>query len=128
MVQRPWSATCREAGRANLFGARALSRPAPTAPPFATGDCWDASVPRLPEKYRTVLVLCDLEGQARREAAEQLRVPEGTVASRLARARAALAKRLTRHGLAVSGAALAALLPQNGAPAGVPGALLGATM
>ena len=53
----------------------------------------------LPEKYRVVLVLCDLEGKPRRQAAQQLGWPQGTVASQLTRARALLAKRLTRQGL-----------------------------
>src|SRR5262249_47322709 len=45
-----------------------------------------------------------------------------------ARARALLAKRLTRRGLTLSGAAPAALLSQQAAPAGVPAALACATI
>jgi len=67
----------------------------------------DQELTRLPDKYRAALVLCDLEGKTRKEAARQLGLPEGTVASRQARARTLLAKRLARHGPAVSGAALA---------------------
>src|SRR5262245_55968066 len=63
----------------------------------------DEELQRLPNKYRAVLVLCDLEDMTRPEAARQLAVPEGTVAGRLARARAMLAKRLTRRGLATAG-------------------------
>src|SRR5437867_233685 len=37
----------------------------------------DEELSRLPDKYRAVLVLCDLEGKTRKEAARQLRVPEG---------------------------------------------------
>jgi len=48
----------------------------------------DEELSRLPDRYRDVLVLCDLEGMTRREAARQLAIPEGSVASRLARARA----------------------------------------
>jgi RNA polymerase sigma factor (sigma-70 family) len=70
----------------------------------------DQELGRLPDKYRLVVLLCDLEGKTRQEAARQLGVPEGTVASRLARARALLARRLAGHGLAVSGGLSAALV------------------
>jgi hypothetical protein len=52
--------------------------------------------------------------------AQQLGVPEGTLSGRLTRGRALLAKRLARHGLAVSGGALGVVLSQNVLQAGVP--------
>jgi RNA polymerase sigma factor (sigma-70 family) len=79
----------------------------------------DRELSRLPDSYRAAVVLCDLEGRTRKEAARQLGLPEGTVGSRLARARALLAKRLSRHGLAVAGGALAGMLSQSQAPASV---------
>ena len=73
----------------------------------------DEELSRLPDHYRAVIVLCDLEGRTRKEVARQLGCPEGTVASRLVRARAMLAKRLTQRGVALSGGALAAVLSQK---------------
>src|SRR5207244_8767447 len=84
---------------------------------------FDQELSRLPEKYRAGIVLCDLEGKTRKEAARHFHLPEGTVASRLATARAMLGKRLARSGLAVSGAAAVAVLAQQAAAAGVPASL-----
>jgi hypothetical protein len=64
----------------------------------------------------------------RREAAERLRWPEGTVAWRLARGRALLAERLARHGPAPAAGALTAALSQKAAPASVPPALMVSTV
>ena len=73
----------------------------------------DEELGRLPDHYRAVIVLSDLEGKGRREVAAQLGCPEGTVASRLVRARAMLAKRLTRRGVALSVGALAVAISRN---------------
>lgn len=56
------------------------------------------SVSALPEPYREVLVLCDLEEMSYPAAAAILNCPEGTVASRLHRARAILKSRLRKMG------------------------------
>jgi RNA polymerase sigma factor (sigma-70 family) len=74
----------------------------------------------LPKKYRILLILCDLEGKSRKAVARQLGCPEGTVKGRLARARAMLAKRVSRRGLAVQGGTLAMMLSQNASTARVP--------
>jgi len=48
------------------------------------------AVTRLPEEQRTVIMLVTVEGLSYKEAADVLRVPVGTIMSRLARARAAV--------------------------------------
>jgi RNA polymerase sigma factor (sigma-70 family) len=88
----------------------------------------DQELSHLPDHYRIVLILCDLEGKTRQEAARQLGLPEGTVASRLARARVLLARRLARQGLAVSGPTLAGVLAQQAASASVPASVLTSTL
>jgi RNA polymerase sigma-70 factor (ECF subfamily) len=55
---------------------------------------------RLPEKYRTVVVLCYLEGLTHEMATEHLGWPVGSVRSRLAWVRERLRVRLTRRGVA----------------------------
>jgi RNA polymerase sigma factor (sigma-70 family) len=104
-------------------------------PEAAQRDHWndlqpllDEELSRLPDKYRVVILLCDLETKTRKEAARQLNLPEGTVAGRVARARVMLAKRLARRGLVLSGGALAAVLSQNLAAAGVPTSVVSSTI
>src|SRR5262245_45686933 len=75
----------------------------------------DRELERLPAKYRVPIILCDLEGRTRRDAAHQLGLPTGTLSGRLTSARRLLAKRLARHGLAVSGTALGVALEAQAA-------------
>jgi hypothetical protein len=51
-------------------------------------------VTTLPAHYRDPVILCELQGRSRLEAAIALGIPEGTLSSRLAKARKMLAKRL----------------------------------
>src|SRR5438034_4144474 len=88
----------------------------------------DQELKRLPDKHREVVVLCDLEGKTRKEAALDLGCAEGTVASRLARARTVLAKRLARHGLSLSAGAMAILFSENAASAIVPASVISSTI
>ncbi len=57
----------------------------------------ERAVDALPEAFRTVVVLSDLEGFSYQEMAEVLKVPVGTVRSRLARGRGLLQKALWEH-------------------------------
>src|SRR5579883_2198351 len=110
------------ARRAGLAARRAAARrrvreaaaPPPAAAPAPdTAElraALDSEIARLPEKYRAVLVLADLEGKDRRQVAAELGLAEGTVASRQARGRAILAGRLGRLGWGVP-AYLAAVAP-----------------
>jgi RNA polymerase sigma factor (sigma-70 family) len=84
----------------------------------------DQELARLPDKYRAAIVLCNLEGKSRQEVARQLKIPEGTLSSRLTTAGKMLAKRLARRGLAVSAGTSSALWSPSGASAGVPTAVV----
>jgi RNA polymerase sigma factor (sigma-70 family) len=108
-----------------------VTMPEPTVEEVRDADLQavlDEELSRLPDHYRGVVVLCDLEGMTRREAARQLGIPEGSVASRLARARAMLAKRLARRGFAVSGGVLGTVLSAGSASGSAPPALVVSTI
>jgi hypothetical protein len=79
--------------------------PDPPTAPWETQELKaiiDAEVARLPDKFRSVVVLCLLEGQTNADAAATLGVPVGTVDSRLSTARRKLQDRLVRRGIALS--------------------------
>ena len=73
--------------------------PVPTVPPDAhrEGDETDrlrGAIAALPERYREVVVLCDLEEKTYEDAAAHLDCATGTIRSRLHRARSLLARKL----------------------------------
>jgi RNA polymerase sigma factor (sigma-70 family) len=120
------------AARRHATERQVETMPEPTVEPAEiAGDfrpILDAELSRLPEKYREAVVLCDLEGRPRREAARQLGIPEGTLSSRLAAGRRQLAGRLAGRGITLSAGALAAGLGARTAMAAVPASLVQATV
>ena len=83
---------------------------------------------RLPDNYRTPIVLCYLEGTTNEEAARLLQWPVGTVKGRLSRARDMLRSRLDRRGISLTLALLvAALSRRNGMAETVPEELVSET-
>src|SRR5215207_601744 len=126
---------CARRARAAAASRRAKEHPmSDVAAPAAADPLWadartvlDEEIGKLPEKLRAPLVLCELEGLGRAEAAEQLGVPEGTLSSRLARAKEALRSRLVRRGLAPTLVGVGLILSQAKAAA-VPPALFDAAV
>jgi RNA polymerase sigma factor (sigma-70 family) len=104
----------RTAQDARVMAARRRSRVTPTdrvpdvpedrepEPPDAElAAALDAEIAALPDHYRAAVVLCELTGVSRADAAKRLGVPEGTLSSRLAEARKRLAAGLRRKGFAL---------------------------
>lgn len=84
-------------------------------------------IERLPERYRTAIVLCDLQGLTHEEAARRLGRPVGTVSARISRARDRLRGRLSRRGVALPGGLLA-LAGVTGQASAMPAALADSTI
>ena len=98
----------------------------PTVPPAEEAimareqaEALHGEIARLPDAFRLPVVLCYLEGLTVHEAARQLRWSHGTVRSRMARAREKLRRGLTRRGIVLPAAALAAVLDSRPASASV---------
>lgn len=88
----------------------------------------DKEIRHLPGKYRVPVILCDMEGKSRKEAALLLNCKEGTLSGRLARARSMLAKRLVQKGWKGTGLAIIAALSYDASLSAVSPALTKSTV
>ena len=94
-------------GRGQRPPPRAMERritpcPIPPSSPRSRrtgGRFCDQELGRLPRKYRTAVILCELEGKTPRKRRRRFRRPEGALSGRLTTARRMLADRLSRRGL-----------------------------
>jgi RNA polymerase sigma factor (sigma-70 family) len=117
--------------RAEDHAVPAAPEPAAPPPPDDAADLRrviDEELAKLPDKYRTAVVLCDLEGLPRAAAAAQMGIPEGTLSSRLAHARKVLAERLTRRGVTATTTAIGAALGTDARSAALPHTLTNITV
>lgn len=138
---RPWlyGVAVRVAREARTMAAKRSARETPVAdltngrrePAGVTDDrterdelagVLDEEIGRLPDHLRAAVVLCELNGVPRKDAAARLGIPEGTLSSRLGKARTLLAARLKARGVALPAVGLALL-----ADAAVPPRLLAQT-
>lgn len=123
------AATARRRTRETLVAAPpdvACSQPDPGATELQA--LLDQELQRLPRHYRVAIILCDLKQLPRRDAAQLLSCPEGSLSSRLARGRAMLAERLARRGKVGCAAALAAFFAGRTAEAAVAPATVAAAV
>ena len=110
-------------------------RAAEMTPRVTKAEEWDdlgpvlhEEVNRLPDRYRTPVVLCYFEGLTHEQAAGQLGWPVGTVRTRLTKGRDRLRSRLLSRGLAPAAGLLAAVGRGEAAAGSVPSALAVATV
>ena len=101
-------------------GAEMNATSQPVLTPQEELEALHEEIGRLPEKYRSAVVLCHLEGCTHAEAARVLKCPTGTVNVRVSRARELLRDRLARRGLAFSSALAGAALVGETATAAMP--------
>lgn len=115
----------RSAGRRRVRETTVAVMPEPAVDPLSPSDhgsVIDEELSALPEWYRDAVLLCDLYGHSRTEAATRLGIPEGTLSSRLAAGRKKLAERLARRGVTLA-ALVAVAVPAELANAAVASAL-----
>jgi RNA polymerase sigma factor (sigma-70 family) len=91
-------AAARRRSEAQAARVAASLRDGAARPEIEDWEMIHQEVDRLPEKYRTPVVLCYLEGRTYEQAARWIGCPVGTVRVRLSRARERLQIRLRRRG------------------------------
>lgn len=116
----------RTAQDARTMAARRRSRITPTAAipdtpvtPLPSPDddhiaILDDEIARLPDHLRAAVVLCELDGVSRKDAAARLGIAEGTLSSRLANARKRLAVALVRRGVVLAAVLVASASTVSG--------------
>jgi RNA polymerase sigma factor (sigma-70 family) len=117
---------------AAVFGDRARPSSGSGQPPstLANHDEIEAlhrEIERLPARYKTAIVLCDLQGLTHEEAARRLGRRVGTISSQVSRARERLRRRLDRRGLAYPAGIVAAAIDST-KPSVLPNVLVGSTV
>ena len=101
--------------------------PTQTRPAVDPEDRWadvEAELAGLPAQHRDPLVLCFLNRRTHQEAAEELKIPLGSVARRIEQGLTALRARLKGRGLSLSVAALTAALTEAGHGIAAPASLI----
>src|SRR5262249_59732061 len=114
------------AGRLAPIDTTAAGDPVQAAARQELRSLLEAELQRLPEKYRTALGLCYLEGKTHEEAAQELGWPVGSMSRHVTRGRELLRRRLSHRGAALSAAAVGSILAERATAAG-PAVLAGRT-
>ncbi len=122
------SAPASVASLASERGARQMNVSSSTDGDAEASPWLVREISHLPEKYRTPILLCYMEGLTHDEAAHRLGWPLGTVKGRLARAKDLLRSRLVRRGVTLSVTALVSALVERDARSAVPPSLEYATL
>jgi WD40 repeat protein len=119
----------RRAGRENRVAQAAISQTQSEADVIWRDlrPVLDEELNQLPEKYRTPMVLCYLQGKTYSEAARELGWTRGTLSGRMDQARDLLRQRLVRRGVTLTAALLPAALSPAAATAMVPPVLMEST-
>jgi RNA polymerase sigma factor (sigma-70 family) len=118
-AQKAKSRRYRDQVRCATLAAQVQAEAAAPAEPADWLPLLDQELNRLPDRERRPIVLCDLLGRSRKEAAQELGLNEGTLSSRLARGRDRLRRQLESRGVVPAITAAGLTLAACSAPAAV---------